>query len=304
MMFVPRNHVMSGLGLARHLHFMVMRVPVSLGMMRGFSMNDGAKPAGSSASCKIVPLISRRTHRDWLDGCMQLDKARQFAGSTTSVGMERFMVSPDEHGMDSHDLQASHATRDWTTRRHYKAAKAAVTFLILLYHTHAYAFHHTPALFYNNIETKMSCMAVNPCISHTMYKGALSSRKRPDTSIEGDAACTSQLALEVERDVGVTLAEVVKSVAAVVAAVALGRVRYLEGQQVRVFAGRLTGHFDALRVRYGLGALVPGDLRHRVRLQYALHYQDIALLADRRLFRETRRLAVGYSTRHKFRSHY
>lgn len=49
---VPRNHVTSGLGFALHLHFMVISVPVSFGMMRGFSMKDGAQPAPSSASWK------------------------------------------------------------------------------------------------------------------------------------------------------------------------------------------------------------------------------------------------------------
>lgn len=49
---VPRNHVTSGLGFALHLHFMVISVPVSFGIMRGFSMKDGAQPAPSSASWK------------------------------------------------------------------------------------------------------------------------------------------------------------------------------------------------------------------------------------------------------------
>lgn len=51
-MLVPRNHVTSGLGFALHLHFIVISVPVSFGMMRGFSTKDGAKPAPSSASWK------------------------------------------------------------------------------------------------------------------------------------------------------------------------------------------------------------------------------------------------------------
>lgn len=45
---VPRNHVTSGLGFALHLHFMVISVPVSFGIIFGFSMNEGAKPAASS----------------------------------------------------------------------------------------------------------------------------------------------------------------------------------------------------------------------------------------------------------------
>lgn len=49
---VPRNHVTSGFGFALHLHFIVISVPLSFGMMRGFSMKDGAEPAPSSASWK------------------------------------------------------------------------------------------------------------------------------------------------------------------------------------------------------------------------------------------------------------
>lgn len=47
------------------------------------------------------------------------------------------------------------------------------------------------------------------------------------------------LALEVEGDVGVTLAEVVKGVATVIPTVSLGRIRDLEGQQICVLAGGL-----------------------------------------------------------------
>lgn len=42
--FVPLNHVTSGLGLAVHTHRSVISVPDSFGIIRGFSMNDGAKP--------------------------------------------------------------------------------------------------------------------------------------------------------------------------------------------------------------------------------------------------------------------
>jgi hypothetical protein len=45
---VPRNHVTSGLGLALHLHFMVISVPLSFGIILGFSMKEGAKPAALS----------------------------------------------------------------------------------------------------------------------------------------------------------------------------------------------------------------------------------------------------------------
>lgn len=42
--FVPLNHVTSGLGLAVHLHRSVISVPASFGIIRGFSINDGANP--------------------------------------------------------------------------------------------------------------------------------------------------------------------------------------------------------------------------------------------------------------------
>lgn len=47
------------------------------------------------------------------------------------------------------------------------------------------------------------------------------------------------LALKVEGDVGVTLAEVVKRVAPVIPAVRLRRIRDLEREQIRVLPGRL-----------------------------------------------------------------
>lgn len=45
---VPLNQVTSGFGFALHLHFIVINVPLSFGMIFGFSMNDGAKPAALS----------------------------------------------------------------------------------------------------------------------------------------------------------------------------------------------------------------------------------------------------------------
>lgn len=50
---VPLYQVTSGLGLALHLHFMVMSVPLSLGIILGFSIKDGAKPAALSPPVKI-----------------------------------------------------------------------------------------------------------------------------------------------------------------------------------------------------------------------------------------------------------
>lgn len=55
---VPLNHVTSGLGLALHLHFMVMSVPLSFGIILGFSMKDGANPAASP------PENVRHKHKD------------------------------------------------------------------------------------------------------------------------------------------------------------------------------------------------------------------------------------------------
>lgn len=42
--FVPLYHVTSGLGLAVQLHRSVISVPDSFGIIRGFSINDGANP--------------------------------------------------------------------------------------------------------------------------------------------------------------------------------------------------------------------------------------------------------------------
>lgn len=103
------------------------------------------------------------------------------------------------------------------------------------------------------------------------------------------------LALEVEGDVGVTLAEVVKGVATVISAVGLGRIRDLEGQQIRVLAGGLAQHFHALAVGDRFLTLVPRYVRYRMCLQDALHDEYVALLADRRFLGEARRLTVRYS---------
>ena len=44
------NQVTIGAGLARHLHFMVIRVPLSFGIIFGFSMKVGASPSEASSS--------------------------------------------------------------------------------------------------------------------------------------------------------------------------------------------------------------------------------------------------------------
>lgn len=45
---VPRYQVTVGLGFALHLHFIVISVPVSFGIILGFSTKEGANPAASS----------------------------------------------------------------------------------------------------------------------------------------------------------------------------------------------------------------------------------------------------------------
>jgi hypothetical protein len=40
--------VTTGFGFALHLHFIVISVPVSFGIIFGFSTKDGANPAASS----------------------------------------------------------------------------------------------------------------------------------------------------------------------------------------------------------------------------------------------------------------
>lgn len=46
---VPLNQVTVGSGFALHLHFIVINVPVSFGIILGFSINEGAKPLESLA---------------------------------------------------------------------------------------------------------------------------------------------------------------------------------------------------------------------------------------------------------------
>lgn len=48
----PLYQVTVGSGLALHLHFMVINVPDSFGMILGFSIKDGANPLASLAPCK------------------------------------------------------------------------------------------------------------------------------------------------------------------------------------------------------------------------------------------------------------
>jgi len=103
------------------------------------------------------------------------------------------------------------------------------------------------------------------------------------------------LALEIEGDVGVTLAEVVKSVATVIPAVSLGRIRDFEGKKIRVLASSLAQHFYTLAISDRFLTLVPRYIWHRMCLQDAFHDEHVALLADRRFLREARRLTVWYS---------
>lgn len=45
---VPLYQVTTGLGFALHMHLIVISVPVSFGIILGFSTKDGANPAASS----------------------------------------------------------------------------------------------------------------------------------------------------------------------------------------------------------------------------------------------------------------
>lgn len=54
---VPLYQVTTGFGFALHLHLIVMSVPVSFGIIRGFSTKDGANPAASSP-----PAIGQKRH--------------------------------------------------------------------------------------------------------------------------------------------------------------------------------------------------------------------------------------------------
>jgi hypothetical protein len=98
--------------------------------------------------------------------------------------------------------------------------------------------------------------------------------------------------LEVERNVGIALSKIIERVTSVVAAVSDGRVADLQHQHVSVSAGRFVRHFDARVVGDGFGALIPGDVGHWVRLEDALHDEDVTFLSDGRLFGEPRRFSV------------
>lgn len=82
---VPRNHVTSGLGFALHLHFMVISVPFSFGMMRGFSMKDGAEPP-SSASWKD-PRLDVDEDTSVASGCVLRHRKRDLRRGRGSSSM-------------------------------------------------------------------------------------------------------------------------------------------------------------------------------------------------------------------------
>ena len=92
--------------------------------------------------------------------------------------------------------------------------------------------------------------------------------------------------LEVERDVGVALSERVAGVAAVVSAVLLGRRGHGQAEQVRVLGRLFAGYPQPGGGGDRLRAVVPGDVRHRVRLHHTRHDQVVPVLTDRWLLRE------------------
>jgi len=55
---VPRYQVTAGLGFALHLHLIVISVPVSFGIILGFSTKDGANPAASSPPWKFSAILA------------------------------------------------------------------------------------------------------------------------------------------------------------------------------------------------------------------------------------------------------
>lgn len=103
------------------------------------------------------------------------------------------------------------------------------------------------------------------------------------------------LALEIEGDVCVTLAEVVKRVASIISPVRLGRIRYLEREQISVLPGRLAWHLDTFAVGDRLLTLVPSYIRDRVSFQDTLHDQHVPFLSNCWLLWETRWFTVRYS---------
>jgi len=97
--------------------------------------------------------------------------------------------------------------------------------------------------------------------------------------------------LEIEGNIGIALAVIVESIAPIVASVLYRRLGYLEREHESVSTRRLARHADSAAALDHLLALVPRDLGRGVRLQDALHDEDVSFLADGRLLREPRRFA-------------
>ena len=97
--------------------------------------------------------------------------------------------------------------------------------------------------------------------------------------------------LKVECNVGIALAERVARIAPVVAAVLLGRIDNLQGQDEGILSGSSAAHPDPRTVGDDFIALEPGDFRVGIRLEQALHNQLVTFLLNRRFFREAWRLA-------------
>lgn len=90
---VPRNHVTSGFGFALHLHFIVIKVPVSFGMIRGFSTNVGAKPGPSSASWKD-PRLSTIANRVGFQPSTGRSDSRSRIASFVKIHWTKITIEP------------------------------------------------------------------------------------------------------------------------------------------------------------------------------------------------------------------
>lgn len=292
---VPLNQAIDGLGLARHLHFMVIRLPSAFGMILGFSTNDGAKPAASSppvTRSRIAKLVAARGARkchgqSWFRSIFTNGRRRLF---TKMHGKHRKRARSGRKrqprgSWNSEKLDREHQYR---ARGETGCEKERVTGQRDALDGRPDAL---PADLWPNDK---------PIFARTNFWSHKCQRGEGAAPWTGVHPCVGRPTLEVKRNVGIALSEIIERVTSVVAAVSDGRVADLQHQHVSVSASRFVWHFDAWVVGDGFGALVPGDVGHWVRLEDALHDEDVAFLSDGGLFGEPRRFTVWDPVSNKF----
>lgn len=100
------------------------------------------------------------------------------------------------------------------------------------------------------------------------------------------------LTLKVQGNVGVAFSETVESVTPIISSVFFCGIGYFQGEKVSVFSGRLSRHFDSIRVGDRFGSLIPRDIGNRIRLEDAFHNERVSVLSDRGFFRKSRGFTV------------